>query len=208
MNHLQITPYHFKGLIKEGISLDHVYLLSLLKSGENLSAFKTTKEKSLIQGLSRRLLITEDNKLTLEGERVFEFLNTPEPQDTALLKPVNQDEAFETFWKAYPSNDGIVIDNKVIFKPSRSLKGKKEEAHELFRQIMSENEYTLEQILKALKYEVTSKIELSVKLKVNKMTYMQMSSTWLRQRTFVQFVEVASLDSVKQTSSSTGAVDI
>jgi hypothetical protein len=199
-----ITPSHFRGLLKEGISLDMVYLLAVLKSGGNLSQFSTRKEQALIQALERRFLITEDRKLTIDGERVFRFIE--HPLDQEILKSQNTDDKFELFWKAYPNTDSVIKDSKVMMKGTRSLKAGKTEAAQLFRQILGEGEFTAEQIIQALNYEVSAKIEQSLKLNENKMRYMQNSSTWLRQRTFVQFVELSQLSTQAQTKS--GTVDI
>jgi hypothetical protein len=200
-----ITPSHFRELIKEGISLDLLYLLSIIKEGRDLSQFRSRKEQALLQSLQRRFLVTEDKKLTLEGEKVFTFLSIDGDVE-GYLRPEIADDGFELFWKTYPSTDAVIDKGKVVLKPARSLKGDKKEAAQLYRQILGEGEFTAAQILKALEYEVKMKVETSLKIRENKMKYMQNSSTWLRQRTFAQFIAVSELDN--QSTKSAGAVDI
>ena len=186
--------------------MDLVYMLAYIKEGGDTSEFRTAKERALMQALVRRFLITEEKKLTLDGERVFEFLQTDGDVE-GYLRPKTGDDGFDRFWKAYPSNDSIIHNKKILFKPTRSLKAKKEEAAELFRQILGEGEFTADQIIKALEYEVKAKTETSIQIRENKMRYMQNSSTWLRQRTFAQFISIAELDNQPETKSA-GAVDI
>jgi CRISPR/Cas system CSM-associated protein Csm2 small subunit len=55
---------------------------------------------------------------------------------------------------------------------------------------MIEGDYTAQQLIEALKYEILQKKEASSKTSVNKLAYMQNSLTYLNQRTFEPFMEL------------------
>jgi dsDNA-specific endonuclease/ATPase MutS2 len=80
-----------------------------------------------------------------------------------------------------------------MVKCSRALehyaKGK-EECKRKFKTILEEGEYTAQQLIDALKYEVEQKIERSIRERKNLMSYMQGSIPYLNQRTFEGFIEL------------------
>ena len=59
-----------------------------------------------------------------------------------------------------------------------------------FDKILGEGEYTADDMLAALQFDVTQKKENSVKAKANKLTYMQNSLSYLNQRAFEPFIEL------------------
>jgi hypothetical protein len=64
-------------------------------------------------------------------------------------------------------------------------------------------------MIAALAYEVLQKKENSVKGKVNKLTYMQNSLTYLNQRTFEPFIElVREGNNIVEAPKPTGGTDI
>ena len=96
---------------------------------------------------------------------------------------------FEAWWKAYPGTDTFVHKGN-NFTGSRSLRTKKDDCKIKFDKILEEGEYTVEEMIAALQYEVLQKKENSVKQKANKLTFMQNSLTYLNQRTFEPFIEL------------------
>lgn len=190
-----ITPYHFSAILKEGLSLDHIYMLVSLQLDTAWNGELTAKQKALVQALERKFLITAEGQLTPSGEQLLEFLASPVPEvkEVRPLKPKSANDDFETWWKAFPSTDTVIEGGKILFKGSRSLKGKKDEALGLFQQVLMEG-FTLEQLLSALQYEVRMRVERSKEEKKNCMKYMINSSSYLRQRIFASFIEVATLE--------------
>jgi hypothetical protein len=74
---------------------------------------------------------------------------------------------------------------------------------------LSEGEYTADDLVAALEFEVLQKKENSVKTGTNKMTYMQNSMTYLNQRTFEPFIELVKEGmTVVETNKPTGGTDI
>lgn len=203
-----LTPYHFNELQKQGLSLDHIYLLLCIQAGADMRQFASKKGIALMMTLERRFLITEEGKVSTDGEKVLTFLETSAPEDGALQLQESVDE-FEEWWKAYPSTDTVIVEGRILYKGTRSLRGKKEEARDLFRKVLAEG-YTLDQLLKALRYEVKLKIERSVKERENKLRYMLNSSSYLRQRTFASFIDIAEMEekAPAPAKQSAGTVDI
>jgi hypothetical protein len=149
-----------------------------------------TKLSALYQGLIRKGLISEDCKIMVEGKNILEFLSTP-IQDSATLtkrKPI-EDDRFNLWWNAYPGTDTFTHKG-IDFLGSRTLRAGKEDCKLKLNKILEEGEYTLEEMVEALKFDVLQKKENSVKTKVNRLTYMQNSLTYLNQRSFEPFIEL------------------
>ena len=71
---------------------------------------------------------------------------------------------------------------------------------------MNEGDYTAEQLIEALKIEISQKVNMSMKTKQNRLTYMQNSLTYLNQRTFEAFIELIGEDT--KPAEPTGSTDI
>jgi len=189
---IKVSPTKFRALLKEGVSLDQLYLLLLIEEGYDIHPLDEPKERGLIQTLLRKGYINENNTLQEPGKKVIEFLNSKEGKGLKLAKLVNN-EAFAMWWKAYPGTDTVIKDKKVIYKGSRSLKVNKDACEAKFCKILAEQEYTVEQLIAALNAEIDLKTERSIREHTNKMTYMQNSLTYLNQRTFEGFIELGQI---------------
>ena len=74
---------------------------------------------------------------------------------------------------------------------------------------MNEGEYTAEDLIAALEYELKQKKENSIKTKSNKLSFMQNSFTYLNQRTFEPFIElIKEGKEIKETNQVQGGTDI
>lgn len=96
---------------------------------------------------------------------------------------------FEQWWKVYPGTDTF-SHKGMEFSGNRGLRVNKDECKIKFDKIVNEGEYTAEELIEALKFDVLQKKENSVKTKANKVTYMQNSLTYLNQRSFEPFIEL------------------
>ena len=180
---------HFEQIIKNGYSLDMVFLLKLSEEGINIKELceESPKLEALYQGIFRKGLITSDDKLTLTGKSVLNFLETTET--TKFVRKKKTDDDFELWWKAYPGTDTFKCGNK-SFTGTRSLRAKKDECKIKLHKILDEGEYTIKELIDALEFEVNQKVNNSIKTGVNKMSFMQNSLTYLNQRTFEPFIEL------------------
>lgn len=193
MARLDLTFSHFEQLLKKGYSLDTIFLLKIIhKEKCNIKDMcaDDVKLSALYQGLVRKGLVSEDCKILIEGKNILEFLSSPiEESGTLTKKKPIEDDRFNLWWNAYPGTDTFAHKG-VSFSGSRSLRTGKEDCKLKLNKILEEGEYTLEQMVEALKFDVLQKKENSVKNRANKLTYMQNSLTYLNQRSFEPFIEL------------------
>lgn len=204
---MHITPQMFKELIKKSYNLDLIYLLKLIEEQHDIAPMyeDSMKIAALYQTLIRKGLITEDeDKLTNTGKDLLKFIGNQENKEIVKRKPITTD--FEEWWKHYPPTDSFDV-NGVTFKGSRALRRAKQECRRKFETILNEGDFTAQQLIDALKFEVEQKIERSLKERRNMLTFMQGSVTYLNQRTFEGFIELMEQESDKPKPTS-GPIDI
>ena len=187
---VKLTLYHFKELLKNGFTLDMVFLLKLVEEGHDLkdACNGDPKLEILAQGIYRKGLISGENKITLTGKNVLKFLKEEAPKDKIIKKkPASED--FQRWWKAFPGTDTFKHKDK-SFPGSRSLRRDVENCRLKFNAILSEGEYTADDLIAAVEFDVLQKKENSYKSGENKLKYMQNSLTYLTQRSFEPFIEL------------------
>lgn len=187
---IKLNLFHFEELLKNGFSLDMVFLLKMVEEGYDLKVLckDNAKLEIMYQTVYRKGLISGENKITLTGKNVLKFLTEEIPKDKKLKKqPVS--EHFEKWWKAYPGTDTFKYKD-VVFAGSRALRRDVENCKLKFNVILSEGEYTVDDLVAALEFDVLQKKENSFKSKENKLKYMQNSLTYLQQRSFEPFIEL------------------
>lgn len=210
MNLNNLTFSHFEFLHNSGYNLDHVFLLMQIEIGLDFSQSESPKMKALHQGIYRKGLITEDGKITLRGRELLKYVNETETQPVAqpIKKIKIPKEDFESWWKVYPGTDTFTHKG-VKFSGTRSLRTKKNDCKAKFDKIIAEGEYTVQDMIAALEYEVLQKKENSIKQKANKLSFLQNSLTYLNQRTFEPFIELVKEGSqVQETTIVSGGTDI
>jgi hypothetical protein len=207
---IKVTPYHFEELITEGYTLDQVFLLRLVKDGYDVQKLcdSTPRLEAICQSIYRKGLVSDHYKLTKTGKTLLEFMDSRAETSKILKKLEESSTEFDRWWKAYPGTDVFTYKGK-SFTGTRTLRVSKEDCLAKLSNILSEGEYTIDELIAALEYEVLQKKENSVKLGVNKLTYMQGSATYLTQRTFEAFVElIREGKTVVEESTITGGTDI
>jgi hypothetical protein len=187
---LNITVYHFEEILKAGYNLDIIYLLKLIDDGADATALCNNPKMSVLcQTLRRKGLLTENFGLTLIGKSVLGFLDEEGTPETKLVKKKQDSNDFDDWWKAYPGTDTFTHKGK-DFTGTRSMRVKKDECKIKLNSILQEGEYTIDEMIAALRYEVLQKKENSYASKTNKLCYMQNSLTYLNQRSFEPFIEL------------------
>ena len=205
---LNVTLYHFEELIKKTYSLDLIFLLKMLEEGIDTTELcaNSVRVCNLFQTLERKGLIGTDQKLTLQGKELLSFMESE--GEVKIAKKKAGPSEFEEWWKAYPGTDTFTHKDK-RFTGSRSLRQNKDECRLRFEKILLEGEYTLADMLAALKFDVEQKKENSVKTGTNRLTYMQNSLTYLNQRSFESYVELIKEGAqVEEANKPTGGTDI
>lgn len=211
MNLQKLTFSHFEKVYKAGYTLDHIYMLLQIEQEidvKNLS-LESPKLGVLYQGIYRKGLVTDEGKLTLTGKELIKFV-IEEPTEVSEVKPKKKKTVtdFEKWWKAYPGTDTFAHEGK-SFTGTRTLRSRKEECKLKFDKILEEGEYTVDDMIDALEYEVLQKKNNSIRDKANKLTFMQNSLTYLNQRTFEPFIELIKAGiKIVETPKQTGGTDI
>lgn len=200
----------FAELIRKGYSLDMMFLLKLLEETDEGYPLGD-KIDNIIATMMRKGLISEDEMVTNEGRELLQFLSSTEekPKIPRKKKLVIAD-VFESWWKAYPGTDSFDYKGRK-FKGTRALRVKKEECKVKVEKILKSGEYTIEELIQALKLEMNQKQENSYKTGQNKMSYFQNSLTYLNQCTYEPYIELVRAghkveDETKMASG--GAVEI
>lgn len=185
---IKLAPFHFEELVNKGHTLDHIFLLTLIEQGNDITELckNNLKINVLHQGLVRKGLITKNNKITTLGTQLLVFLTT---RGKSTLKKVESSTEFDKWWLTYPGTDTFTHRGKT-FIGHRSLRINKNDCRTAFNKILLEGEYTASQLIKALGIDVNQKKEISVKQGQNKLSYMQNSLTYLNQRSFEPFIEL------------------
>ena len=186
---LNISPEHFEEILKKGYSLDIVFLLKAIEEGIDVALLceRNIKILTLKDTAIRKGLITEEGKLTLLGVELVEYIGKPSTAKIAKRKPDN--DSFTQWWNEFPATDTFSYKGRK-FIGSRSLRQAKDDCRIKFDKILLEGDYTAEQLIKALLVEVQQKMENSIKTGNNKLSFMQNSLTYLRQRTFESFISL------------------
>lgn len=206
---VNISFSQFEQLYKQGITLDMLFLLQELSDNWGTSDFLHTKDekiKILYQTLLRKGLIAEGGFISITGKELLESIKKEGTIPIKKKKVI--DDSFERWYKAFPSTDFFEYKGKK-FSGTRSLKNSKEDCKTKLKAILNEGEYTIDELIKALEFEVLQKKEQSLKTGTNKLSFMQNSLTYLRQRTFESFIELIKEGvEIKETSNIGGGTDI
>jgi hypothetical protein len=187
---IKVTPYHFEQLLKDGYTLDMIFLLKLIDEEFDIKTLAEGGPKTdmLCQTLRRKGLVSEQFKITVLGRNLLEFMNT-RAKTSKIVKKTQTFAEFERWWAAYPGTDIFTHKGK-SFSGGRTLRVNKDECQLKLDAILAEGEYTVDQLIAALEYEVTQKKENSFKTGTNRLTYMQGSITYLNQRSFQNYIEL------------------
>ena len=161
---------------------------------------------AIYQSLRRKGLISKDeDKLTTIGTDLLKFVG--EDNVKKFVKRKANATEFEEWWKTYPGTDTFTYEGKK-FRGTRALRKDKQACKIKFEAIILEGDYTGQQLIDALKFEIAQKVNMSMKTKQNRLTYMQNSLTYLNQRTFEAFVELINEGEDTGPAQPAGSTDI
>jgi hypothetical protein len=169
------------------------------------------KIAGLYQSLVRKGLVSDvTQEITQIGRELLTFADSEVKQPMKKLKQKSSD--FDAWWNVFPSTDNFEHNGKK-FSGSRGLKRNREECRIKFNKILSEGDYTADDIVNATLLDVFLKKEASVKNGDNRMSYIQNSFTYISQRSFEPFLEMIKtginpLKMYESTTKRTGSTDI
>lgn len=187
-----LTLLQFKKVIEGQIDLNHLYLFECILEGITIdSEISKLKVDSWKQGLLRKNWINDKDEPTENGKIMYAAIMS-EKQEESPKQIIKEKKAklisdFETWWSIFPATDIFEMNNRK-FTGSRTLRVKKEECQTLFDKLVSSGEYSSNEIIEATKFDVMNKKKESVKQNKNVLSFLQNSSTYLRQQSFDGYV--------------------
>ena len=188
-----ISLKEFKSLVDAQVDITALYLLECISNKIDLGAEfpNSSKVKAWIQTLQRRGYITDMGDVSETGKLLLEMVAGGKEIKKELTKIEDkQEDGFEKWWAAFPSNDIFTFKGRK-FNGSRSLKSDKSKCRAYFDKIINEGEYTVDDMIRALNYEVHLKKEASFQQGVNKLSYLSGSAPYLNQRKFEAFMDAS-----------------
>jgi hypothetical protein len=166
-----------------------LFFVMLVRDGADVDEMIASgpKMQMIHQSVRRKGLLSETNKVTTVGMDLLNLLN--QEKGGKMPKKKKTDTDFDKWWNKYPGTDTFSYKGE-SFTGTRGMRVKKEDCKVKFNNILSEGEYTAQDLIAALEYEILQKKENSLKTKVNRLTFMQNSLTYLNQRSFEPFIEL------------------
>lgn len=188
-----LTSVAFDQLLQLGLDLNHLYILEGLQEEAGQSLHITSaKLLGWRQTLERKGYIDIKGSITEDGKKLLLEIGTG---STVTLKRIKRQRrevimtSFDSWWMAYPATDTFEYKGKA-FRGTRALRTSKLECTIKFGAIISQGEYTVEEMIAALEEEKKYKMIDSLNTGKNKMSYFQNSATYLNQRTFESWIEL------------------
>jgi hypothetical protein len=176
-----VNRNHVDELAKYRLSLNHLWLLEKLYKGWECD------DEIELRGLQRKGLAHKMG-ITEEGRLLYELITTSgdvsEVKEKVKKKREKVEDEFSLLWAQFPRTSTHETKG-VFFQGTRVLRKNEEKCRLIYNKSIAGN-YPIEDILRALEYEVWSKKNGSNKNE-NKLEYMQTLETWLNQKTFESY---------------------
>lgn len=174
------------------LNLTHYYLLTLSYLGKFEEGISPVHEQTLT-----RKGYLKDRNLTEEGEILYNQLKVEAEKDkpaksaevvkkikTKITRVRNSyNESFETWWKTYPTTPEWIDDSGVKWEGERMLKQLKHKCYQMFLDCVADG-WKAEELVELLELEIEARKKETLRTRENKLMYMQLTTTYLNQRTF------------------------
>lgn len=161
-----------------------------IKKGDNPSVFLTSpREKALLNGMIKRLLLTEDYKISPAGEEIFDIQNIDFQQPIAVKAEKIASE-FDNWWSVYPPTNNFEFNGR-MFKGTRKMNINKSNCKEIFDRYVSLKLFTAEDIIRATDYHINLAKEESYKTGQNKVSYITNSERYLKEKYFEPYIDLS-----------------
>lgn len=189
---ISLSNTAFEQILQLGIDLNHIYLIEELNGGIDLTKhIQSPKLVGWKQTLIRKGYLDMQGLLAQSGKDLLKLIG----EGGVLLVKKQREKReivlsdFELWWKAYPSSDTFTYKGR-NFRGSRALRINKSECIVKMSKILAEGEFSVKEMIEALELEKRQKMEESLRVGQNKMSYFQNSLTYLNQRTYEPWIEI------------------
>jgi hypothetical protein len=103
----------------------------------------------------------------------------------------NFEQLFQEFWETFPTSD------KVLHYPrTRVLRTEQEKCKKLYKKLLED--YTHDEIIKALKYEINMRLANSTGKMFSDFKFMKASITWLNNKEFLAILDIMKDDNIEK----------
>lgn len=194
-NSLSLSNVDLEEVFSLGLEMNHIWLLSKLGEGYWTSIpkvqvwFQTLQRKGyIVLNPSNFYVATEEGKTLLNAISKGEKGLKQTQRKKIVKKQEEKNSDFDRWWNAYPRVEAFSYGGKE-FAGSRAFRNSIDECKAKFLKILGEKEYTADDLIRALEYEVLQKKRMSVQENTNKLKYMQNSLTYLNNRTYENWME-------------------
>lgn len=202
-----ITTEGYHQVQKLGLLLDQIFYLECLSNNINLSEFDKPKITAIRASLTRKGYILPSGKISQNGDLLLQSLSEGTSFEGMRVEKVTSiRNDFDKWWITFPAIDAFSHKGKE-FAGSRTFRTKKDECRTKFYRILEDKEYTADDLIRALEYEILMRKENSIVEKDNKLKYMLNTLSYLNQRIFENFIEI-SKTKMKETGIQNNTIDI
>lgn len=190
---IDISSKTFEQLLDIGMDINHLYILEALAEGTDLSLhINSPKVLGWKQTLLRKGYIDIKEGITEAGKELLSSVGSGKLSIVKASRKLKKEkivDSFDLWWKAYPGTDQFKYKD-ISFRGTRSLRVKQDECALKLTVILSKGEYTIEEMIEAIEIEKLQKMEESVRVRQNKMSYFLNSLSYLNQRIFEPYIEL------------------
>lgn len=185
MSVFNIKKEHFIFLCKNKIPLDCIFIIEMIKKGEDIN---NEYFLPFIQRLQRKGYLDVHNKITVYGEELYNSLKEDIKEEIAIPKRNILDKnKFDEWWENFPDSNYFTY-NGVSFKGTQNKKIQKEQCRKMFN-VLSTSLFTADDIINSTKYHISTAMELSIKKRENQLTFIPNSERYLREQYFKPYIE-------------------
>lgn len=189
-----LTMEGFIGLESTGLDLNLLFLLECFNEGTDPTIHsKSERVLGWKQTLIRKGYLTDKGEVTCVGKAVLLAPRIRVPVKPLIRETIiKQVSDFDKWWNAYPRTDLFTHMGK-DFHGSRGMRVHKDKCKKEFMKVIDSGEFSTEDMIRALEYEVEMRKNDSVRSGDNKLKFMHNSHTYLLQRDFENFMEISKI---------------
>ena len=146
-------------ILELGIPLEGIYVLEAVLEGTCPNChIQSARLEGVYTLLKRKSYLTEDNKITSSGLKLYEDLagNNTNLKKEAVAQKREIEEAFAKWWKIFPYSDGWTDSTGRKYLKTRVIKSGEERCKDLFQKILLTDGIKPDQIVEATRLHIES----------------------------------------------------
>jgi len=185
-----LTIEQFAQVIELGVPLEALFVMECIIQGTNPALhIKSQRLGGITQLLTRKNYLSKEGTITPLGKKFYDTLRCGGMELEIAVKEIKDqsNSSFEVWWKVFPATDGFEYRGQK-FEKTRALRTGESVCRILFEKNSTTTAYTAEQIIEATKAHLELVKRQSIKTGTNKMSFINNSQTYLRNRIYEAFM--------------------